>query len=35
VLRVVETFVSRSDWLEQLHGKLAIVEGWRVRFRAA
>jgi predicted nuclease of predicted toxin-antitoxin system len=33
VLGVLETFVSRPDWMEQLRGKLAIVEGWRVRFR--
>jgi predicted nuclease of predicted toxin-antitoxin system len=33
--RVLETFVSRGDWLAHLNGRLAILEDWRVRFRAA
>lgn len=35
VTKVLETFVGRADWLAQLPGHLAIVEGWRVRFRSA
>jgi hypothetical protein len=33
VVRVLESFVSREDWLARLTGRLAIVEAWRVRFR--
>ncbi len=33
VLRVMEAFVSRPEWLERLPGRLAVVEPWRVRFR--
>ena len=32
---VLEIFVGREDWLAHLPGWLAIVEGWRVRFRPA
>ncbi len=35
VVKVLETFLLRADWLAQLPGRLAIVEGWRVRFRPA
>ena len=27
------SFARRQDWLDQLTGRLAIVEPWRVRFR--
>ena len=33
VLRILEVFLSRKEWLERLSGRLAIVEPWRVRFR--
>ena len=33
VLRILETFLSRKEWLERLPGRLAIVEPSRVRFR--
>jgi len=33
VLRILEAFVSREEWLERLPGRLAIVEPSRVRFR--
>jgi predicted nuclease of predicted toxin-antitoxin system len=32
---VLEMFARREDWLARLPGRLAIVEGWRVRFRPA
>ena len=35
VVRLLETFVRREDWLARLSGRLAIVEAWRVRFRPA
>jgi predicted nuclease of predicted toxin-antitoxin system len=35
VVKALEAFVRRQDWLSQLNGRLAIVEGWRVRFRPA
>lgn len=35
VVKVLETFVSRADWLAYLKGRLAILEDWRVRFRPA
>jgi predicted nuclease of predicted toxin-antitoxin system len=35
VVGAVESFVRNGDWLEQLPGRLAIVESWRVRFRPA
>ena len=34
-VRVVESFLSRKEWLDRLPGHLAIVESWRVRFRPA
>lgn len=33
VLRVMEAFVSRNEWVERLAGRLATVEPSRVRFR--
>jgi hypothetical protein len=33
VLRILEVFLSRREWLERLPGRLAIVEPSRVRFR--
>lgn len=33
VTRVLQTFISQSDWLARLPERLAIVETWRVRFR--
>jgi len=33
VLRLLEVFLSREDWLEHLPERLAIVEPSRVRFR--
>ena len=35
LVEVLEIFVLREDWLARLTGRLAIVEGWRVRFRPA
>jgi hypothetical protein len=35
VVRYLEAFVLRQDWLAQVSGRLAIVELWRVRFRPA
>ena len=35
VVKLLETFVRRGDWVGQLAGRLAIVEVWRVRFRPA
>jgi predicted nuclease of predicted toxin-antitoxin system len=35
VVKLLETFVRREDWLARLIGRLAIVELWRVRFRPA
>jgi hypothetical protein len=35
IVKLLETFVSREDWLARLSGRLAIVEVWRVRFRPA
>ncbi len=35
ILKMVEYFLSRKEWLEQLSGRLAIVESWRVRFRSS
>lgn len=35
VVKVLETFVSREDWLAYLKGRLAILEDRRVRFRPA
>jgi predicted nuclease of predicted toxin-antitoxin system len=35
VLRLMETFVRREDWLSRLEGRLATIEVWRVRFRPA
>ena len=35
LVEVLEIFVRREDWLTHLTGRLAIVEGWRVRFRPA
>jgi len=35
VVRAVESFAQRAEWLEQLAGRLAIVEPSRVRFRPA
>jgi predicted nuclease of predicted toxin-antitoxin system len=35
VVRLLESFVRREDWLAELSGRLAIVEVWRVRFRPA
>ena len=35
VVKVLETFVSRQDWLAHLNKRLAILEDWRVRFRPA
>ena len=33
VLRILEMFLSRKEWLERLPGRLAIVDPSRVRFR--
>ncbi len=33
VVKLLERFVRRQDWLARLTGRLAIVEIWRVRFR--
>jgi len=33
VVKLLESFARRQDWLDQLSGRLAIVELWRVRFR--
>jgi len=35
VVKLLETFAQRQDWLGQLGGRLAIVEALRVRFRPA
>ena len=35
ILKVIESFLSRKEWLEQLTGRLAVVESWRVRFRSS
>lgn len=35
VVKLLETFLRREDWLARLTGRLAIVESWRVRFRPA
>ncbi len=35
VLKVLEAFLQREDWLARLPGRLVIVESWRVRFRPA
>jgi predicted nuclease of predicted toxin-antitoxin system len=35
VVKLLEAFVRREDWLARLNGRLAIVESWRVRFRPA
>jgi hypothetical protein len=35
VVRLLASFAGRQDWLRHLHGRLAIVETWRVRFRPA
>ncbi len=35
VVKLLETFVRREEWLRGLSGRLAIVEVWRVRFRSA
>ncbi len=33
--RTMETFVTNTDWLSRLPGRLAIVDSSRVRFRPA
>ena len=33
VLKILDTFLSQTEWLERLPGRLAIVEPARVRFR--
>ncbi len=35
VVKLLETFARRDDWLARLSGRLAIVEVWRVRLRPA
>jgi predicted nuclease of predicted toxin-antitoxin system len=35
VVRLLEAFVRREDWLARMNGRLVIVELWRVRFRPA
>jgi predicted nuclease of predicted toxin-antitoxin system len=35
VLKVLESFLSRQEWLDHLQGRLAIVQPGRVRFRPA
>jgi predicted nuclease of predicted toxin-antitoxin system len=35
VVRAIESFARKGEWLQQLAGRLAIVELWRVRFRPA
>ena len=35
VVKSLEAFVGREDWLARLPGRLAIVEPTRVRFRPA
>ena len=34
VAALLASFAGREDWLKHLTGRLAIVEAWRVRFRA-
>lgn len=33
--QTLESFVTNTDWVTRLPGRLAIVESWRVRFRPA
>ena len=35
VLKILELFLSRKEWLDRLQGRLAIVQPGRVRFRPA
>ena len=35
VVNLLEKIAKQEDWLARLHGRLAIVELWRVRFRPA
>jgi hypothetical protein len=35
IVKALETFAKRDEWLAHLQGRLAIVEEWRVRFRPA
>ena len=35
VVKLLETFVRRHDWLERVSGRQAILELWRIRFRPA
>lgn len=35
VVKLLETFVRREDWLTRMAGRLAILEAGRVRFRPA
>lgn len=35
VVKLLEAFVGREDWLARMSGRLAILEAWRVRFRPA
>jgi len=35
VVKALEIFSKRDDWLAHLKQRLAIVEEWRVRFRPA
>lgn len=35
VVKLLETFARKEDWLHRLRGRLAIVEAGRVRFRPA
>lgn len=35
ILKVIEAFLSRKDWLDQLPGRLAIIEPGRIRFRSS
>jgi len=34
VVRILQAFVRRDDWLIDLKKRLAILEDWRVRFRS-
>jgi predicted nuclease of predicted toxin-antitoxin system len=34
VVRILQAFVRRDDWIMDLKTRLAILEDWRVRFRS-
>ena len=35
ILKLLESFLSRKEWLDALHGQLTIMQPGRVRFRPA